>query len=448
MTYQGRACTNQNISLLFIPSSLCVLQSGTSESLSGLHDLVYTTLQYSGLFYFAKLSIIYIDMDTPNYYAIIPANVRYCDDICANAKLLYGEITALCNAKGYCYASNKYFAELYKLKRPQTISDWVKQLEKNGFVSVELVYQGKEIAQRLIRIAPAETLEVQRKNVIPNNEKTLQGTTKKRCNNNTRKNNKEELTNVGVGNFQLPCPEKEKKEFSDWLGSIGLTRLSQTRFFLKEEKSCAKKEEIGEARFLGALTAIDEYLAINPDFLHGSPDFDKVLQKFITPPSLFAAQSAFSSFFATKYGQSYKSYTKADNAALNKILKALESQPEAKHLSVQDRVNQFFEALAHLPQFDNPLKAKISFISADIFQILAALKKPNFGVGSFVETYKERDARNQMEQHKAQRSRIEEQCFYQQEKEQILRFLENDIPLTDAMKSTQAYKDIFGATPF
>lgn len=131
-------------------------------------------------------------MDNPNYYAIIPANVRYCDDICANAKLLYGEITALCNTKGYCYASNKYFAELYKLKRPQTISDWVKQLEKNRFISVELVYQGKEIAQRLIRIAPAETLEVQRKNVVPNNEKTLQGTTKKRCDNNTRKNNKEE----------------------------------------------------------------------------------------------------------------------------------------------------------------------------------------------------------------------------------------------------------------
>lgn len=261
-------------------------------------------------------------------------------------------------------------------------------------------------------------------------------------------NNKEDYTNVGVGNFKLPCPEKEKKEFSDWLGSIGLIRLSRTCFFLKEEKSCAKKEEIGEARFLAALTAIDEYLAAKPDFLQGNPDFDKVLQKFIVPADLFAAQSAFSSFFAAKYGQCYKSYTKSDNAALNKILKALESQPEAKHLSAQDRVNQFFQALAVLPQFENPLKAKISFISADVFQILAALKKPNFGVGSFGETYKERDARNQIEQHKAQRSRIEEQCFYQQEKEQILRFLENDIPLTDAMKSTQAYKDVFGATPF
>ena len=41
--------------------------------------------------------------DKPNYYAIIPAIVRYDNDLKPNEKLLYGEITALTNKTGACY---------------------------------------------------------------------------------------------------------------------------------------------------------------------------------------------------------------------------------------------------------------------------------------------------------------------------------------------------------
>lgn len=69
----------------------------------------------------------------PSYYAIIPASVRYNNCLCPNAKLMYGEITALSNKHGYCYASNSYFSELYQ-KSEVSVSKWIQQLEEQGYI--------------------------------------------------------------------------------------------------------------------------------------------------------------------------------------------------------------------------------------------------------------------------------------------------------------------------
>lgn len=86
----------------------------------------------------------------PSYYAIIPADVRY-SKLKANAKLLYGEITALSSKEGYCFATNNYFAKLYDVTK-NTISLWVSQLHKAGFISVELIKKGEQITERRIGI--------------------------------------------------------------------------------------------------------------------------------------------------------------------------------------------------------------------------------------------------------------------------------------------------------
>ncbi len=86
-----------------------------------------------------------------SYYAIIPANVRYDKNLTANAKLLYGEITALANEKGYCWATNKYFAELYGVSN-QAVSAWINSLEKLGYISIKYIYDNKQIKERRVSI--------------------------------------------------------------------------------------------------------------------------------------------------------------------------------------------------------------------------------------------------------------------------------------------------------
>lgn len=91
--------------------------------------------------------------ETKSYYAVIPANIRYDESIPPNAKLLYGEITALCNAEGYCWASNKYFADLYGVSTV-SISKWINALAAKGYISSEIVYKEgtKQIDKRYITI--------------------------------------------------------------------------------------------------------------------------------------------------------------------------------------------------------------------------------------------------------------------------------------------------------
>lgn len=87
------------------------------------------------------------------YYAIVPANVRYDKRLAPNSKLLYGEITALCNEKGFCWASNDYFAQLYEVKK-ETISRWIADLIKYGYIKREIIYKEgtNQIINRYLQI--------------------------------------------------------------------------------------------------------------------------------------------------------------------------------------------------------------------------------------------------------------------------------------------------------
>jgi DNA-binding transcriptional regulator YhcF (GntR family) len=100
--------------------------------------------------------------EKPNYYAIIPSNVRY-SNLKPNAKLLYGEITALSGKLGYCFASNSYFADLYGVSK-NTVSRWISDLKKLGFITIEIERNAnKEIVKRIIGIYKKEDRSIDKK---------------------------------------------------------------------------------------------------------------------------------------------------------------------------------------------------------------------------------------------------------------------------------------------
>lgn len=78
-------------------------------------------------------------MEKPIYYSILPSQVRYDKNLSANEKILYSEIVVLAQKKGYCFAQNDFFAELFSVSK-NTVSRWISKLEKCGFINCQMTY--------------------------------------------------------------------------------------------------------------------------------------------------------------------------------------------------------------------------------------------------------------------------------------------------------------------
>ncbi len=131
------------------------------------------------------------EKNLPSYYAVIPANVRYDKDISPNAKLLYGEITSLCNDKGYCWATNSYFMNLYNVS-DRTIRNLLKQLSDKKYIKIEMLNNSKRLIY--IEFTRAE------KNFLPPRKK-ISGEAEKNFLHNNKINNKNEYIEEEVFDY-------------------------------------------------------------------------------------------------------------------------------------------------------------------------------------------------------------------------------------------------------
>ncbi|EGQ3813645.1 DnaD domain protein [Staphylococcus pseudintermedius] len=92
--------------------------------------------------------------EQPNYYSIIPANVRYDKELKPMEIIMYGEITALANKHGYAYASNSYFADLYQVHK-KTVSNWINHLKEKGYIKTVVTRnEDMSVKDRKIYITP------------------------------------------------------------------------------------------------------------------------------------------------------------------------------------------------------------------------------------------------------------------------------------------------------
>ena len=70
-------------------------------------------------------------------YSVIPARVRDDHTLRPNAKLLYGELSALAQAEGYCWAWNARLAETLGISK-RTVEGLLKQLRDLGHIRMEV----------------------------------------------------------------------------------------------------------------------------------------------------------------------------------------------------------------------------------------------------------------------------------------------------------------------
>lgn len=77
----------------------------------------------------------------PGYTAVLPPMVRYDETLSDKAKLIFCEIMAMTDTRGYCWATNRYLAELMRVHK-NSVPRLVKELADRGYVRTEIIEGG------------------------------------------------------------------------------------------------------------------------------------------------------------------------------------------------------------------------------------------------------------------------------------------------------------------
>ena len=153
----------------------------------------------------------------PSYYTILTADVRYSNEISDFEKILYSEIVLLVKAKGFCFASNNYFAKFFN-KSKDYISRSINNLKRAGFVDTEIIYKdnSKEIVGRIIKTKLPERFTNSTISIAENNDTPIaeNNDTPIAENNDTPIDQKREDNNINNNNTSLRESDARAREHS------------------------------------------------------------------------------------------------------------------------------------------------------------------------------------------------------------------------------------------
>ena len=121
-----------------------------------------------------------------SYYMVLPAEVWSSEVLSNNAKLLFGHLQVMSQLKKYCFAWNKNLSKAMKVSE-NVISDCLKELDENGFITRQLIYgeNTKQVIERRIYVNVGITGTAHKNNPQASPQKPLRGLPTKTTMDNT-----------------------------------------------------------------------------------------------------------------------------------------------------------------------------------------------------------------------------------------------------------------------
>ena len=170
----------------------------------------------------------------PAFDAIIPAPVRYNDELRPNAKLMYGEIRALCGTRGYCWATNGYFANLYGMNE-RSIARFIAQLEELNFIRVVILRDdnGRVCGRRIYVVFPFDSNHNETLNHMTKKSSTCpksQGEGDQKVSQSLDNNKNNKYIRAQKKNYD---PDVVKADFRSWVRTLNISEAES-----KELEEC------------------------------------------------------------------------------------------------------------------------------------------------------------------------------------------------------------------